>query len=102
MPWYCWQDKKLFLDLHVQPGAKRTHVVGEHGGRLKMSLKAAPVEGKANETLIAFLANAFSVPRRQVILVKGVSSRQKRVLIDAPTHFPAWLPRDKGIGMGAP
>jgi uncharacterized protein len=71
----------LILDLHVQPGAARTEFAGKHGERLKVRLQARAVEGKANEALIDFLAAHFRVPRRNVRIVSGLKSRQKRVQI---------------------
>lgn len=47
------------LTLHIQPGAKKTEVAGEHGEALKIRLAAPPVEGKANQKLIAWLADFF-------------------------------------------
>ena len=71
----------MILDLHVQPGAARTEFAGKHGERLKVRLQARAVEGKANEALIDFLAAHFRVPRRNVRIVSGLKSRQKRVQI---------------------
>lgn len=65
--------------VHVQPGARRSAVVGVHGGRLKLALQAPPVEGRANEALVAYLAATLRIPRRQVRLVAGEHSRDKRV-----------------------
>lgn len=81
----------VVLDLHVQPGAKRTEVAGTHGNRVKIRLAAPPVGGAANDELVRFLAETFGVPKRQVTIVGGASSRQKRVRIDAPATRPAWL-----------
>jgi uncharacterized protein (TIGR00251 family) len=78
----------LVLSLHVQPGAARTEVAGLHGGALKIRLAAPPVDGKANAELVRFLAEAFGVPRRAVALVRGETSRQKTVRIDAPVRRP--------------
>ena len=72
----------MILDLHVQPGAKRSEFAGEHGGRMKLRLAAPPVEGKANEALVEFLAGYFGVPKRNVRIVSGLKSRQKRVIIE--------------------
>jgi uncharacterized protein len=71
----------LILELHVQPGASRSEFAGKHGERLKVRLQARAVDGKANEALIEFLALHFRVPRRNVRIVSGLKSRQKRVLI---------------------
>lgn len=71
----------MILDLHVQPGASRTEFAGKHGERLKVRLQARAVDGKANEALIEFLAAHYGVPRRNVRIVSGLRSRQKRVEI---------------------
>jgi uncharacterized protein (TIGR00251 family) len=72
---------KTILELHVQPGAKRTQFAGKHGDRIKLRLAAPPVEGKANEALIEFLAAHYAVPRKNVSIEAGLHSRQKRVAI---------------------
>lgn len=72
----------MILDLHVQPGAARTEFAGEYGGRLKLRLAAPPVDGKANEALVAFLAEYYGVPKRNVRILAGASSRRKRILIE--------------------
>jgi hypothetical protein len=69
------------LDLHVQPGAKRTEAVGEHGGRLKLKIAAPPVDNKANAHLLAWLAAQLGVPKSSVRLVRGETSRQKTVAV---------------------
>ena len=61
----------MILDLHVQPGAKRSEFAGKHGGRMKLRLAAPAVEGKANDALIEFLADYFRVPQRNVRIVVG-------------------------------
>jgi uncharacterized protein (TIGR00251 family) len=72
----------VILDLHVQPGAKRSEFAGEHGGRMKLRLAATAIEGKANDALVDFLADYFNVPRRSVRIVSGLKSRQKRVSVE--------------------
>ena len=79
-----WEGPDLVLSLHVQPGAKNTGAAGLHGGVLKLRLQARPVEGAANQALLEFLAGAFAVPRRQVELIAGAQSREKRVRVRAP------------------
>lgn len=91
MPFYHWQGEDLLLDCHLQPGAKRTEFAGQHGERLKIRISAPPVDGKANDALIRFLADAFDVSRQQVSLLSGQSSRQKRLLIQTPRQLPAEL-----------
>ncbi len=69
------------LDLHVQPGARTTEAVGEHGGRLKLKIAAPPVDNKANAHLLAWLADRLGVPKASVTLVRGETSRQKTVAV---------------------
>ena len=80
-PWHREADGTLVLQLHVQPGAKRTGWAGLHGDALKLRLAAPPVDGQANEALLRFLADTFEVPVRQVALRAGAGSRQKRVAV---------------------
>ncbi|MDP1864369.1 MAG: DUF167 domain-containing protein [Thiobacillus sp.] len=69
------------LDLHVQPAARVTAVVGEHGGRLKLKIAAPAVDNKANAHLLAWLAAQWRVPQSGVRLVSGETSRQKTVVV---------------------
>ncbi len=79
--WYSSNNDSITLSLHVQPGAKQTTVAGLHGEALKIRLAAPPIEGRANEALLRFIADFFQVPLRNVELVKGEQSRQKRVAV---------------------
>lgn len=72
----------MILELHVQPGASRTEFAGRHGERLKVRLAARALDGKANEALVAFLAEHYKVPKRNVRIASGLKSRRKRVIID--------------------
>lgn len=65
--------------VHVQPRASRTEVAGVYGDALKVRLQAPPVDGAANEALLAFLAAVLGVPCRDVRLVAGDTSRAKIV-----------------------
>lgn len=78
-PWLHGDSRSgpITLDVHVQPGASRTEVCGEHGGRLKIRLAARPVNGEANRALVEFLADRLAVPQRNIQLVRGQSSRAK-------------------------
>jgi len=71
----------LILDLYVQPGARVSEFAGRHGERIKVRLAARAVDGKANEALIEFLAAHYGVAKRDVRIVAGLKSRQKRVAI---------------------
>ncbi len=70
------------LDIRVIPRAPRTRVDGTRGGAILIRLAAPPVDGAANEALIAFLSDALSLPRRNFQLVSGEKSRDKRVRVE--------------------
>jgi uncharacterized protein (TIGR00251 family) len=72
----------VILDLHVQPGAARSEFAGRHGDRIKLRLAARAIDGKANAALIDFLASHYGVSKRNVRILSGLRSRQKRVEID--------------------
>ena len=80
-PWLDCHQGAVRLTLHVQPGAKKTEVAGEHGDCLKIRLAAPPVDGKANAALLAWLAQRFNVAKRDVQLLSGDKSRHKVVRI---------------------
>ena len=86
-----WQGDTLLLALHLQPGASRNEFVGAHAERFKIRIAAPAVDGKANTQLIAFLADAFAVPKMQVVIERGDSSRQKTVRIEDPRQLPPEL-----------
>ena len=86
--WYHSKADSVTLTLHVQPGAKHTTVAGLHGDALKIRLAAPPVEGRANEALLRFIADFFKVPLRDVELKQGGQSRHKRVEVRGSTINP--------------
>jgi len=87
--WYQWQDDTLLLSLRVQPRASNDEIVGPHGEEsLKVRITAPPVDGKANQHLIKFLAKAFGVAKSQVTLLKGETGRDKRFAIKTPSRLP--------------
>ena len=74
------------VDVHVQPRASRSEIIGLHGAALKVRLQAPPVEGAANEALVSLLAERLNVPRRAVRVVAGATSRAKTVEIEGTTE----------------
>ena len=79
--WFKQTPTGIVLNLHCQPGAKLTKVVGLHDGCLKISLQAPALENKANEMLLTWLAKRLKVPQKQIQLLSGQNSRIKRVEI---------------------
>ncbi len=69
----------------VQPRAKKNAIVGELGDALKIALTAPPVEGRANEACIEFLANLLEVPRSSVTIASGETSRRKVIRVQGLT-----------------
>ncbi|MCB9758055.1 MAG: DUF167 domain-containing protein, partial [Candidatus Omnitrophica bacterium] len=65
----------------VIPGAKR-NVFKQEADSIKVYLTAPPVDGKANKALIAFLAQHFSVRKAQVVITKGLQTRNKTISIE--------------------
>ncbi|HLT16598.1 MAG TPA: DUF167 domain-containing protein [Acidimicrobiales bacterium] len=69
------------LTIRVQPGAKRSEVVGPHGDALRVRVASPPVDGKANAELVRFLAEHLGRPARDVEITRGQTSRTKVVLV---------------------
>lgn len=80
-PWVQQRGDAVILSVHAQPGAPRTEAAGEHDGALRIRLAAPPINGKANEALLAFVARQLDLPRGNVLLVGGAGSRHKRVKV---------------------
>lgn len=89
--WYRSNGDCITLTLHVQPGAKQTTIAGLHGDALKIRLSAPPIEGRANEALLRFIADFFKVALRDVELKQGEQSRHKRVEVRGSAVDPASL-----------
>ena len=73
------------LAVQVTPNAKRTEVVGALDGALKIKLQAQPIDGKANEALLTYLAKVLGVPRGAVTITHGQSSKKKLIKIVSAT-----------------
>jgi|SRR6185437_5445253 len=73
------------LAVRAQPGAKKTALAGIYGegnaAQLKIAVHAPPIEGRANEALVAFLAELFSLPRKNISLISGETNRSKVFLL---------------------
>ena len=76
------QPAGVELDLRVIPRARKTEIAGLRDGAIVVRLAAPPVEGAANDALVAFVAEWLAVPRRAVHILSGERSRRKRVAVD--------------------
>lgn len=69
------------LAVRAQPGARRSGVLGEYSGALKLAVTVSPEDGRANRALTELIAGLFGLRRSQVELTKGPASRTKRFLL---------------------
>lgn len=94
----------VVLRVHVQPGAGRSAVVGRHGDALKVRVAAPPIEGRANQAMLALLAEELGLAPDDVELVGGATSRSKRVRLagldgeEAEKRLRVALDGPKGVG----
>lgn len=83
----------ITLAVRAQPGAKKTTITGLYGegasAQLKIAVHAPPIEGRANDALMAFLAETFALPKSSVELISGESSRSKVFLLRGVTFEQA-------------
>ena len=71
----------IIITVRVIPRAGKSGIAGTRGEALLVRLHAPPVEGAANEELVAVIAKQLDVPKRAVTIVGGERSRQKRVRV---------------------
>jgi uncharacterized protein (TIGR00251 family) len=78
-------ESGVTLAVRAQPGARKTAICGIYGegtsAQLKIAVQAPPLQGRANEAIIEFLAETFGLPKSAVILVAGGLSRSKVFLL---------------------
>ena len=87
---------KVLLEVYVQPGAKKTAISGKHDDRLKIRLKSSPIDGKANQELVAFMAQFLKLRKQDIQIVRGKKSRFK--LLSMPTDSDL-IERLKALGV---
>jgi uncharacterized protein (TIGR00251 family) len=71
----------LALAVKVVPGASRNRVAGEYAGGIRITVDQAPVDGAANQAVIALLAKTLNIPTAQVRISRGQRSPRKEVII---------------------
>jgi uncharacterized protein (TIGR00251 family) len=74
-------EAPVTLSIRIQPRASKNEIVALAGGGLKIRLTAPPVDGAANEALVKFLADTLSIPKSNVEIVSGHTSKNKIVKI---------------------
>lgn len=86
-PWLrSSQNGACLLSIWVQPGAKRSGVVGLHGDALKVAVRAKAVDGEANRAVCKLLAGLLGVAPSDLMIVRGQRSRSKQVLVSDMTE----------------
>ena len=88
MAWFRRDGSHLILQIRVQPRASNDALAGVVGDCLKIRLTAPPVDGRANEQLIVYLAKLFGVPKNSVIIERGDASQRKQLRIRSPKKLP--------------
>ncbi len=71
----------IILKIYLQPKSSKNEIVGPYRDGIKVKVTASPVEGKANEALIRFLAKAMNVSASCIEILKGHHSREKTLRI---------------------
>ncbi|HTJ31335.1 MAG TPA: DUF167 domain-containing protein [Acidobacteriaceae bacterium] len=83
--WLRVHPRGCTLSVRIQPGAKKSAILGVYGegeeAALKIAIQAPPIEGRANDALIAFLAELCELPKSRVEILCGQSSRSKLILL---------------------
>ena len=74
-------EGRVLVEVHAVPRAAKTAIAGTHGGRVKVTLAAPPVDGAANQALIELFARALGRLKRDVEVTRGETARAKTVAI---------------------
>lgn len=80
-------DQDAILWIKVIPSSSQNALAGWENGELKIRLKANPEKGEANRELIHFLAQVFNMPKRDIILLQGMTSRHKKIRLVGKSTF---------------
>ena len=80
-PWCQETPEGVVLNVRAQPRASRAGLDGLLGDAVKVRIRAAPVDGKANKELVETLADAFDLPKARVVFKGGETSKTKRILL---------------------
>ena len=81
MAYYSETAEGVVLNVRAQPRSSRSGVDGVIGDAIKVRIRSAPVDGKANKELVETLADAFSLPKSRVSFAGGETSKNKRILL---------------------
>lgn len=82
--WCCAAAQGIRLTVLIAPNAKKNEVVGVLDDALKIRVQAQPIEGKANEALMRYLADLLHVPKSALSVMHGHTGKRKIIEIAAP------------------
>ena len=82
----------IILKVYLQPKSSKNEVVGPYRDGIKVKVTAPPIEGKANEALIRFLAKEFGISPSCIEILKGHHYREKILRISGPKNWRTFLP----------
>ena len=89
MQWFWWEGDVLVFNILGNPSAKRTKIGKPFGNQLKISVACAPVNGKATDHLVKFLATEFGVKLKDIEVVFGRMNVNKQLRISSPQKLPS-------------
>ena len=85
MSYFVETPEGVVVNVKAQPRSSRSGIDGLLGDAVKVRIKCAPVDGKANKELVETLADAFGLPKSLVVFKSGETSKQKRMLLTGVT-----------------
>ncbi len=85
MAFYTETPEGVILNVKAQPRSSKAGVDGLLGEAVKVRIKCAPVDGKANKELVETLADVFDLPKSMVLFKSGETSKTKRILLKGVT-----------------
>lgn len=88
--WLSKTKENYRISVQVSPNARKSEIVSAEGDALRIRLQAQPVDGKANDALIQFIAKKLRTPRKNIIITHGLSSKRKLLEI----VLPEWTPEE--------
>ena len=81
MAYYTETADGVVINVKAQPRSSRSGIDGLAGDAVKVRIRSAPVDGKANKELVETIADAFDLPKSRVEFRSGETSKQKRILL---------------------
>ncbi len=88
--WLSKTKENYRISVQVSPNARKSEILSAEGDALRIRLQAQPVDGKANEALIQFIAKKLRTPRKNITITHGLSSKHKLLEIT----LPEWTPEE--------